>query len=202
MKKYLIALTVINVFAFLYGLLYYYEQLRVTDPLLWIFTIDCPLYAALMATVLGLAVIGRGLGTAFNFITSAGALKYGLWTMFVLLFYGDFFFSPALSLQSAILFIGHIGLVLESLLLIGTSSIDRRVLAVAIAWFALNDWFDYGVGIHPFLPESAEKISIVAALTVAASLAIPALVFLAWERRRNVYSWSGFLTGLRNAIEG
>lgn len=199
MRRYLIALIIINVLAFLYGLVYYDQQLRSTSPLLWIFTIDCPLYALFMAAVFGLAASGRRLGTAFNFIASAGALKYGLWTIFVLLFYGDFFFAPALFTESAILFVGHIGLVLEGLLLIGTSGIDRRVLAMAIMWFAVNDWFDYEVGIHPFLPESAAKLGTVALLTVAASLVIPALAFLAWNKQRNFYGWNRFLTKLRNA---
>jgi uncharacterized membrane protein YpjA len=204
MKQCLIALILLNVCAFIYGLYYYTEQLNNTPVLLWLFTIDCPLYSILLAVVFCLAVLKRSSST-LNFVAATGAMKYGVWTMFVLLFYGDFFFASPFYLQSAFLFVGHLGLFLEGVLLIGTTNIDLKVFSMCIVWFLINDWLDYGVGIHPFLPESAEtagRISTVAALTIFASLAIPVLAFLAWREKMNVYSWNRFLTRLRNAIGG
>lgn len=206
MKTYLLALVAINLLGFLYGLVYYIEQLHSTNPLLWLFTIDCPLYSLLVAVVFGYAVVRKSTAkrsvfrSAFEFIVAVGAVKYGLWTLFVLSFYGNFFFSPELYSQSAILFVSHVGLLLEGLAIVGTSRIDKRVLAVAIVWFLINDYLDYFVGIHPYVPEDAGRLGLVMSLTFVSSLILPLLSYAAWNRRFNFFSWSGFLTKLRKEL--
>ena len=109
-----------NIGGAVYGFAFYYgEQFLVTNPLLWVFVGDCPLYALLF----GLAFFFRGearpemleawLGRVPDlsllwFVAFVGAMKYGFWTVFVLTVFSGFYFTPASSLMYAVLFGAHI----------------------------------------------------------------------------------------------
>ena len=114
-----------------YGFTFFYgNQLLATNPLLWLFVADCPLYALLFAV----AFLFRGkarpetLKTLFGkvpdlsflwFVAFLGAMKYGFWTMFVLSTYPEFYFTSGASLLYGAIFVGHLFLLFETMLLVG-----------------------------------------------------------------------------------
>lgn len=136
-----------------YGFIFYYGQrLLATDPILWIFVADCPFYTLLIAIVLLLVYFRKKISWLY-FLAFVGALKYGFWTVFVLTLYFPFYFTPENSLIYAILYVAHIGLILETILLFGKIELKKRFLVIALFWFLLNDAVDYPLlSTHPSLP--------------------------------------------------
>lgn len=156
-----------NMVGSVYGFVFFYgEQFLATSPLLWVFVADCPLYALLF----GLAFLFRGeakpgtLKAWFGevpdlsllwFVAFVGAMKYGFWTVFVLSAYSGFYFTPELSLLYSVLFISHLFMLFETMLLVGKIRVKDWFLFAGAGWFLLNDLSDYLLGTHPPLPESA-----------------------------------------------
>ena len=136
----------INIIGFFLGLLFYLPQLS-ENPQVWQipFIIDCPLYALLFAIVIVLRVVGME-NKELKLITSVGCMKYGIWTLFALAYFG---FPGKFSIP---LFIAHIGLFLEGLFLIGRAEVEKMDFILLLAWFLLNDFLDYGYNLHPPLP--------------------------------------------------
>lgn len=147
-------------------LVYYGQQLSSTGPLLWLFVVDCPLYALLFAAAFFFRAEPRPrlLRAWFRrvpdlswlwFLIFVGALKYGFWTVFVLTAYSPYYFTPGAWLLYAVLYGAHLFLMFETVLLVGKIRVRESFLAVSLAWFLANDFSDYLLGTHPPLPESS-----------------------------------------------
>jgi uncharacterized membrane protein YpjA len=135
----------INIIGSLFGLYYYWDQLMMTPWYLWIFVPDCPLYTFLMIFALIFLVLGKRYDT-FNAMTAVGLSMYGTWTMFVLLYFNEVYFSPANALMSTGLFVSHGGMALESVLLLPYLKSSKLVpWLIAGAWFLVQTFFDYFV---------------------------------------------------------
>ncbi|MEW6328793.1 MAG: DUF1405 domain-containing protein [Candidatus Micrarchaeota archaeon] len=141
-----------NLLGAAYGILgFYLQQLLSTNVLLWIFVPDCPLYALTFAIAIILIKEGKRYDW-FYFIALVGALKYGFWTVFVLLRYPEFYFAPEISLIYYTLLFAHVGMFLEAFTLLGKIKMRNWFLPLALGWFLLNDFADYFLGAHPPLP--------------------------------------------------
>lgn len=191
-------LAAINLAGFLYGLYYYWPQLTHTPAWLWIFVIDCPLYAILFAITFAMAFKGVK-NNAFAFITATGAFKYGLWTIIVLPFFGEYFFTPQNAGVSFFLFIAHIGLFLEGLLLAGALKVTPKIAGIGLLWMLLNDFLDWfpATNTHPFLPQVPEKLAITAAITISLSFLTLAAFYFAGKQQFNAFKQNKFLTKIR-----
>lgn len=162
-----------------YGFLFFYgAQLASKNPLLWIFVADCPLYALLFACCLLLLRSGKN-PQWFLFLVSAGAVKYGIWTVFVLLYFPQFYFAPAAALLYFALLLAHIGLLAEPLLFAGRAPARKSYLVAALAWSLLNDFADYFLALHPPIPQGSEQFMFAA--TAAMGIVSCALVFLVFR---------------------
>ena len=170
-------LLLLNIAAVLVGFWYYQDQLASTPLHLAIFVPDCPLYVLLAIPIL----LGFR-NAAYSFLVSIGMLKYGLWTVFVLLFHWSAYSVPAMLPVTVIFIIGHIGMAFEGLVLLPKEKASLAILLVAIAWLLLNDVSDYFWGTVPPIP--SEGMWLVAALTFAASLAFPLLFYFHPEKIR------------------
>lgn len=215
-KEMIIWIALINFIAFVYGIYYYSDQLSDSNPIYWIFIIDCPLQALLV----GILLLGhmirseRGdekgiepgksknqlLEDLTNF-TAVGAIKYGIWTMIVILFYYEYFLLSDF-LNYSILFFAHLGLLLEGLALSTLYKTRRKMIVIALLFYLLNDFFDYVLNTHPRIPETG--IEIIALMTI--SLTFLSVYLVADEK---IKSWieiktkrneiiSKFLSLLRN----
>jgi uncharacterized membrane protein YpjA len=132
------------------GWIWYGPQLAAAPLWAWPFIPDCPA-AALYATV---ALVGLRFGRRWGWFTAFAAfacIKYGLWTVaFWLRHWSEVGFVPGFWPLELMLFVAHIGLTCEGILLatrIGPLGMPAR-LAV-IGWYALSIFVDYGLGHHP-----------------------------------------------------
>ena len=192
-----IALFVINIAAFFYGVYYYNSLLAKTDPLLWIFALDSPMHALLFAAAIGLALIKRANDWIIN-LAAIGSIKYGLWTMFVILFQSEYFLSPEVAWQYVFLFVAHIGQLAQGLFLIGNRRMTATMLFILGGWTLLNDYADYGLGTHPIIGEKG--IEIVAIGTIVISIISIVIVYFGAQKRVNLFKQIPVLDGLRNHL--
>jgi len=172
-------LLLLNIAAVFAGAYYYWDQLSATPLHLIPFVPDCPLYVLLALPIL-LKWIRN---SAYAFIVSVGMVKYGLWTVFVLLFHWNAYSVPSALLVTIIFILGHIGMALEGAVLLPKKRAGTAVLLLALAWFLFNDYADYVIGTVPSIP--AYGMQLVAALTAAASIIIPLVFFLFQEKIRS-----------------
>lgn len=109
----------------LYGYYYYRFQLSSSPLYLWLFIPDCPLFVTIFAYIVwryGRDGWRRPRLDAFAFF---GLVKYGLWTLFVILYYLDIYTARGSGSFQATLFSLHVGMVLLGLALLPIL-IDRR----------------------------------------------------------------------------
>jgi len=171
-KSLIFLIAIANLVGFAYGIYYYSDQLSEWSPLFWVLIIDCPLQALFVgiAFLTFISVSGKK-GPVFEFftkLTSVGAIKYGIWTMFVILFYSSYFLAGEDWGMYSVLFFAHLGLLIEGLLLAGAYKIDFKDIALIGLFYLINDYSDYAIGTHPLIPN--ENIGLIAAFTVALTL--------------------------------
>jgi uncharacterized membrane protein YpjA len=142
-RRLLVVILLINVAGSLFGLYYYWDQLMMTPWYLWLAVPDCPLYTFFMIFVLLFILLGKPSDT-FNAITAVGLSMYGTWTVIVLLYFSEVYFTPGNSLMSSALWISHAGMALEGFLLLPYLIRTKLVSwAITAAWFIVLDSVDY-----------------------------------------------------------
>jgi len=171
-------LIAIHLIAIAYGFYYYYAEnvmLPFFSVWLWPFIADSPM-SVLLATI---ALLGLVRSELFRYIAGVYMFKYGLWTAFVLAFHREYYFSPQIAVVTLFLFfLPHIGMALESILLV-PKKFPLHYVAIALTWFLANDALDYFVevtlvngkvvqGMHTFIP--LQGIETVASVAIALSL--------------------------------
>ncbi len=183
----LFVLAAANLFGTGLGLIFYYMQIKAANPLLWIFIPDCPLYIFLATLCYLKLVKGELLRTAI----ASGLLKYGIWTIFVLLYYSSDFMVDWIG---PVLLVEHVGMAAQFAFF--AKRFEKKHLAIAAGWFLLNDFADYVLGVHPYL--TAADLGIIPAFTVALSLLVPLFMLLAGERveKLGIVGWTKGLFGL------
>ena len=142
---YLIALT--NLAGTLFGFYYYSDQLLSTDPLLWLFVPASPISTLLFASSIYLNANHRGLPLldALAFVSN---FKYGLWTVFCLIYYSEIFFTGnSVGLYSFML-ISHFAMAVQAFLLFKWENIGLKALMPVSGWYLFNDLIDYSFGTH------------------------------------------------------
>ncbi|MCX8196937.1 MAG: DUF1405 domain-containing protein [Candidatus Micrarchaeota archaeon] len=155
----------VNLAAVLIGIFYYKDQLSSTVPLLLLFVPDCPLYVLLLL----FGILARNSSHPFfSFFVSAGLAKYGLWTLFVLLFFHQFYLDNFFIW--AIFVIGHFGMALEGFAFSSFLRPSFTQLFVLFLWFLMNDFFDYVVGTAPPIPPEGALAAGLAAIALSASV--------------------------------
>jgi uncharacterized membrane protein YpjA len=194
-----IALFLINIAAFFYGIYYYDSLLVKTNPLLWIFALDSPIHALLFAAVIGLALAGKTNDWIVH-LAAIGSIKYGIWTMFVILFQAEYFLAPSVAGQYVFLFIAHIGQLLQGLFLIGTRRMAIAMLLILGGWTLINDYADYALGTHPMIGERG--LETVAMATVLISIVSVAAVFYGSQKRIDLLKQVPVIGELREYLFG
>ena len=176
-------LIVINLAGTIYGWYYYRFQLMASNPLFWPLITDCP-NATFFFVIVALLIYSKKKNDDFTFFASANMVKYGIWTMAILMYHRDYFFAPERYLLYSGIFVTHFFLVLEAIPLKNTiSSISERGLAITFSWLLINDFFDYVVGTHPYIPE--KNIRYVAIFTVLLTFTAILLIKFSLKTRNN-----------------
>lgn len=136
------------------GYVYWYGDEILAAPLhLWPFIPDSPLSATLWAFAL-IALHRRGRADLLGLLACMGAVKYGLWTDWV-------WFVARLSgepytLERVVLSLNHFGMMLEGLALLPLLAPRLPQTLAVVAWYAMNDYVDYGLGYYPRGPRLEE----------------------------------------------
>ncbi len=142
-RRLLVIVLLINVAGSLFGLYYYWEQLMMTPWYLWLAVPDCPLYTFFMIFALMLVLLGKPSDT-LNAVTAVGLSMYGTWTVLILLYFSEIYFSPANALMSSGLWISHAGMALEGFLLLPyLLKVKPISWAFAALWFLVLNSVDY-----------------------------------------------------------
>ncbi len=134
--------------------IYYQEQIAATPLPLLVFVADCPLAVLLFAAILILYWFGMK-NDFFSFLAASYCLKYGVWTVFIILWFNQIFFAPEHWMMYSVLLVTHAGMALEAFSLVGRVKIGKVGAAAVLGWFLLNDYMDYFWGLMPWsVPES------------------------------------------------
>lgn len=176
-RRWALGLVALNLGGSLYGFQWYGAQLACTPWWQWPVVPDSPLSTLLFSVFLGFWFWGRP-PALLSALATMGMLKYGAWTMFI---FGQIWWAGyAVAAEDLLLFISHLGMVVEALIFLRYLKLPGRAVAAAVAWYALNDLADYGLGFRPPLP-APEFLSTV---TVAAVVLTAAAGAVVWRWRR------------------
>ncbi len=149
-------IVIVNIVGAIYGWYYYEYQLLSSPIYFWPFIPDCPNSALLVALALILTAKGKN-NDFLSFLASCNAFKYGIWTCFVIILYADYFLSPERRLLYSCMFVSHALLALEAIPIAKSVRFSRKCFFVLVL-LLLNDFMDYFLGTHPYMPLSHLKL--------------------------------------------
>jgi len=168
--KILLDMAAINIAGTAFGFFFYYPQLGDNPLYLWPFIPDSPL-ATVFAALTFMLIAHRKRNSIVESIAVIGNLKYGLWTVFVLIYYSEIFYSGNPLWMYLFLLLSHLAMAIQAVFVAEISEINIKAFLLASSWFILNDVIDYSLGIHTRLYTSeAFPAMIAAGLLTAASI--------------------------------
>lgn len=174
-KKFLFVLLIINVLAGLFSISYYFSQLQNTNPLLWLFVIDCPLYAIFFGLILYFRINDTD-KPWLSFIVIVGMIKFGLWTIFVL-------WQSNLIFDYWLFALSHFLMIVQTIVFFRIFTFKVKHVLLAVVWFITNDFFDYVLLTHPFFIGDFQNVFIFAVLT---SILLPFIISIAYSNKEYI----------------
>lgn len=149
-RWFLWTLFIVNFFGTIYGFVWYKYQLSETTPWLRIFVPDSPTGSGLFTIVLLLFLLGKHfpLLEALAGITN---FKYGVWAVAVII--AGWSLGNEMKATDWMLLVSHAGMAAESLLYTRHYHLTWSAVGLAALWTLNNDFLDYVIDIHPYLPE-------------------------------------------------
>ncbi len=181
--KALLIIAIINAGGTAFGFYYYRYQLADSEPWLWIFIPDCPLYTLLFIVWYSVRLTGRK-NHLFSLITATGLMKYGFWTIFVIALYRDYFLSYNFPLYAS-LFLLHIGMAVESILILPEAGTKKWQIFAVLLWFLLNDYADYYLNTYPYIPVSF--LDLIRNITIVSTFGCTAAAVLLAKKLARAY---------------
>jgi len=146
----------INLVGTAFGFWYYRFQFAAEPLVIWPLVPDSPVATLFIALSLALWRLGRS-SEVVNALAFVGCWKLGLWTPFVLIAFADGFLATTPLPMYAFLLGSHLMMVVEAFLIHRYSDFPVGAVAVAVAWYGLNDLVDYflplvGTPHHTLIP--------------------------------------------------
>jgi uncharacterized membrane protein YpjA len=156
---------------------YWYRDLLLSQRFsLWPLIPDSPLSTLFIAFSLILFLYNRS-NSFIDALAFVGNLKYGLWTVFVQLY----FFQELIATTSIYLYLfitfSHLLMFLQAFLVLSYSDLRLKAGLTAVLWFLVNDFVDYSLGVHATLPVEAEIFSVVSGVAFSLTV-VSAVIFL------------------------
>jgi uncharacterized membrane protein YpjA len=181
---------IINLMGTAFGY-YYYQGLLSSSPLWqWLFIPDSPNSTLLFSLALSLILLGRASNT-FGALGCVYVMKYGLWTMFVILYYHAYFLSPVRADYYWLMFSLHLGMVLEPVLILPTLKKNKMIILIPLFLLLLNDYVDYFLGTSPLYSFPLDDLGVTPILCGAASIFLSLLVYILSGNRALERIWGG-----------
>ncbi len=145
---FLFLVLLINIVGIAYGFYYYRLDLQEFPAYLWIILADSPIAVLFFSLFLTLFLLGKrnGLIEALAFF---GGVKVGFWTVFIILLYNSYFLQPLYFSWYFSLLVLHLGMVLETIVMVPIMKISRTHVMLASAFYLLNDIADYFFNLVP-----------------------------------------------------
>ena len=186
-------IVIINLLGTVFGFIYYRYMFGLTPYYLWPVVPDSPGSTLLFSIALALVVLGKK-HDWLSFLACASVIKYGLWTIFVILYFPEHFLAPEIKNFYYLMIFLHFGMVIQPVVLSHTIGQKRSYLLIALLWFLINDYFDYFLGTGP-LTTHGLNLDTVAKVTVGLSIISTLAVYreksirdLFWKRKI-INSW-------------
>ncbi len=165
----------ILVFAIGFGFYFYSPFFESRNPLLWIFLPNSPL--AILAALLTIYYFPKN--EFMKLLSSVYIAKYGVWTVFVMLLYPQYYLRQAIFAQSVVLYIiPHIAMIFLSLAMMPKKT-DKWHLVLVLWFFLLNDFANYNLGVMTGFPSIIPlgQIGMVKAFSIFMSIAFTLFYF-------------------------
>jgi len=165
----------------LFGFYYYLGQFEITPVYLWFFVPDSPFFTFMYVIVLLFYSFGMRSNT-FDVLAFIGLNKVGIWTLFVLLWNYDYYFSPETRDFRFVILLLHVGMILVAMTLLKEmKKLKPEGYLLIFGFFVVSDVFDYAIGTHPIIP--LESIEVVMPVTFALTIMTSALTFYYTEKK-------------------
>lgn len=141
----------VNIVGAVFGYNWYAWQLSQLPVLTWIVVFDSPLSVTGVALVAWLRLRGR-IHPWLELWSALAVIKYGAWA--ALLWIASWSTGIAVTAFDLFgLFLTHIGMVLQGLVLLRyIPPVPLAHAGAVLLWFFVNDYFDYVHRLHPLIP--------------------------------------------------
>ncbi|UFJ42756.1 DUF1405 domain-containing protein [Brevibacillus humidisoli] len=169
-------LFIVNLLGTIYGFYWYHHQLADTHPAFFrIFVPDSPTGSGLFTLVLFTYIIGRQI-PILEALAAITNFKYGVWAVAVIV--AGWTLGNEVGGTDIMLMLSHAGMAVESLLYSRFYKLSWLPVGVAALWTLNNDFLDYVMDIHPWLPdELVPYTGVVGLCTVLLSLISISLIW-------------------------
>jgi uncharacterized membrane protein YpjA len=167
-RWFLWTLFVVNLLGTIYGFMWYGNQLAETPVFLRPFVPDSPTGSGLFTLVLLTYLLGRHI-PVLEALAGITNFKYGVWAVGIIL--AGWMMGNEVRWTDIMLIVSHAGMAIESVLYARFFKLSILPVGIAALWTLNNDFLDYVMNIHPWLPDVLEPYSgIVGLFTVLLSL--------------------------------
>lgn len=167
-RWFLWTLLVVNLLGTIYGFIWYGNQLAATPVFLRPFVPDSPTGSGLFTLVLLTYLLGRHV-PVLEALAGITNFKYGVWAVCIIV--AGWIMGNELRWTDIMLMVSHAGMAIESVLYARFFKLSILPVGIAALWTLNNDFLDYVMKIHPWLPSVLEPYDgIVGLFTVMLSL--------------------------------
>ncbi len=183
-RWFLWTLLIINFLGTIYGFIWYGNQLADTPGYLRLFVPDSPTGSGLFTLVLLTYLVGRHI-PVLEALAGITNFKYGVWAVAVII--AGWCLGREVYWTDVMLLVSHTGMAIESVLYARFFKLSWLPVGIAALWTLNNDFLDYVMDIHPWLPNVLEPFEgIVGLFTVLLSLiSISVIWFVNNKTNRN-----------------
>lgn len=176
-RWFLWTLFIINFLGTIYGFIWYGNQLAETPAFLRPFVPDSPTGSGLFTLVLLAYLLGRHI-PVLEALAGITNFKYGVWAVCIIL--AGWMLGNEVRWTDIMLMISHTGMAVESVLYARFYKLSLLPVGIAALWTLNNDFLDYVMLIHPWLPSVLDPYEgIVGLFTVLLSLISIAVIWFA-----------------------
>jgi uncharacterized membrane protein YpjA len=167
-RWFLWTLFVINLLGTIYGFIWYGNQLAETPAYLRLFVPDSPTGSGLFTLVLLTYLLGRNF-PILEALAGITNFKYGVWAVCIIVI--GWIMGNEVRWTDVMLIVSHAGMAIESVLYARFFKLSILSVGIAALWTLNNDFLDYVMNIHPWLPSVLDPYDgIVGLFTVLLSL--------------------------------
>ncbi|CAM5791699.1 DUF1405 domain-containing protein [Brevibacillus borstelensis] len=176
-RWFLWTLFVVNLLGTIYGFIWYGNQLADTPAYLRLFVPDSPTGSGLFTLVLLTYLLGRHI-PVLEALAGITNFKYGIWAVAIII--AGWMMGNPIRGTDIMLLVSHTGMAAESVLYARFYKLSWLPVGIAALWTLNNDFLDYVMDIHPWLPAVLDPYTgIIGLCTVLLSIVSISIIWFA-----------------------